>query len=142
MLDWMANARDIAQRILAALGEAAAPLVDAAQHEPLHEQLKVIHYPGSTATLQGVGAHTDSGYLALIVADGVRGLQLHDGVAFADVDVAAGNLIVLAGRALQAATNGATHAAVHRVVNPPSNERRISITTFLNPRFTDADYGA
>jgi isopenicillin N synthase-like dioxygenase len=144
ILRWMQRSRPLAIRILAALlrsiGLPHDALGDGFSGSP-HERLKVIRYPlAVTNDAQGVGVHSDSGFITLIVDDGSRGLQIANGSSFADATAPAGSLTVILGRALHDATNGGTHAVSHRVASPLTSDR-ISIAYFLNPRLEYEGYG-
>ena len=84
----------------------------------------------------GVGAHSDSGVLTLLLQQpGVRGLQvLRDAAGdWADVPPLPGTLVLNCGEALQLASGGYLRAAVHRVVPPPpGGPARVSLPFFYN----------
>ena len=116
---------DLSELLLAALGEALlgdgrGSELRAALGAAPDWTLKAARYPpraGPDAGL-GVGAHSDSGALTLLLQPvGVRGLQvlLPDGATWADVPPLADTLILNAGEALQLASGGYIRAAVHRV---------------------------
>ena len=146
VLDWMRLLRSVSTRVLAALVESIGlpygALAESFAGVP-HERLKIIKYPpaASASTRQGVGEHSDSGFLAVIVQDGSPGLQAYDGRRFVDVGARPGELIAIFGRALEEATGGAAVAARHRVTSPAEGGERISVSYFLNPRLDHADYG-
>ena len=146
VLEWMRIMRDVSTRVTASLVESIGlprdTLADGFAGQP-HERLKIIKYPPAapSGTQQGVGEHNDSGFLALIVQDGSRGLQVYDGRQFVDVIAAHGELIAIAGRALEAATGGEVVAARHRVTSPAEGGERVSVSYFLNPRLDHAGYG-
>jgi isopenicillin N synthase-like dioxygenase len=145
ILTWMAQSRAVATRVVAAIGQSIGLPHDAfgaGFSGAPHERLKVIRYPSAGRNqLQGVGEHSDSGFVTLIVDDGSRGLQLEDGDSFVDANAPAGSMIVVLGRALHDATGGRTHAVRHRVVSPAENRERISVAYFLNPRLDYDGYG-
>jgi isopenicillin N synthase-like dioxygenase len=146
VLAWMRDLRSVAIGLLAGIAQSAGlprdVFADAFSGLP-HEQLKLIHYPAAAAAdeQQGVGEHSDSGFLALIVQDGARGLQAYDGRRFVDVDARPGSIIAIAGRALEAATNGSVTACRHRVASSLDGRPRYSVSYFLNPRLDYAGYG-
>ncbi|WVZ96762.1 hypothetical protein U9M48_042361 [Paspalum notatum var. saurae] len=82
----------------------------------------------------GLAAHTDSGFITLIVQNAVPGLQLlrRRPDRWVTVPAMAGAYVVLLGDLFQVLTNGRFHSALHRgVVN---RERvRISVPYFLGP---------
>jgi isopenicillin N synthase-like dioxygenase len=146
VLDWMRTLRGVSTRLIASIVESIGLRHDtfaAGFSGQPHERLKVIRYPQAEPAIaqQGVGEHSDSGFLALIVQDGTRGLQVKNGSAFGDVIAAPGEVIAILGRALHSATAGATVAAQHRVTSPPAGRERISVAYFLNPRLDHAGYG-
>jgi isopenicillin N synthase-like dioxygenase len=146
VLRWMELLRGVSVRLMAAIAESIGldgkTLAGGYSGQP-HERLKIIKYPpaGRASTQQGVGEHSDSGFLALIAQDGTRGLQVHDGRTFVDVSAPRGALIAVLGRSLADATAGAVLAARHRVVSPPAGRERVSVAYFLNPRLDHAGYG-
>ncbi len=147
VLEWMRLLRSVSTRLIAALVESIGlphgTLAEGFAGQP-HERLKIIKYPPAapTSSRQGVGEHSDSGFLALIVEDGAPGLQAYDGSRFVDVGARPGELIAILGRALEDATGGETVAARHRVMSPAEDGERISVSYFLNPRLDYADYGS
>ncbi len=146
VLAWMELLRGVSMRVMTSIAESAglqSKRFAAGYSGQPHERLKIIKYPHTepASTQQGVGEHTDSGFLALIAHDGTRGLQVHDGREFIDVIAPSGTLIAVLGRALADATAGETMAARHRVVSPPAGCERVSVAYFLNPRLDHAGYG-
>ena len=146
VLAWMQRLRDVSVRLLTAMAEAVglpSETLTAGYTGVPHERLKIIKYPqaGSGNMQQGVGEHSDSGFLALIAHDGTRGLQVFNGREFIDVLAPPGALIAVLGRALAEATAAETIAARHRVVSPPAGAERVSVAYFLNPRLDHAGYG-
>lgn len=97
--------------------------------------IKIVHYPTTAASSQGVGAHRDSGVLTLLLAEpGSRGLQVRarDG-SWVDVPALDGAFIVNIGELLEFATGGYLRATEHRV-NLQQSADRISVPYFFNPR--------
>jgi hypothetical protein len=109
-----------------------------------HTRLKFVRYPGIDAGEpgQGVGEHSDSGAVTLILQDRADGLQLLAGTSSIDVVAPRGMLFGVFGRALASATSGASTAARHRVLSPPGGSERYSIPFFFSPRLDYEDYGA
>lgn len=98
--------------------------------------IKIIRYPSSAATEQGVGAHRDAGVLTLLLAEPAsRGLQVRgaDG-GWLDVPVLDGAFIVNIGELLELATGGYLRATAHRVALRAPAKERISVAYFFNPR--------
>ena len=93
----------------------------------------------------GVGAHTDSGFLSLLLQDDVGGLQVMNGAGeWVDAPPVENTLVVNLGEMLQLATRGYYLATPHRVLPPnaasgaPAAENgtraRLSVPYFWNPR--------
>ena len=81
----------------------------------------------------GVGAHTDSGYLSLLLQDHVGGLQVqNDRGDWIDAPPVPNTLVVNLGEMLQLCTNGYYLATPHRVRNSFHNDR-VSVPYFWNP---------
>lgn len=140
VLAWYDEARRVSIELLrciaVALGQ-PADWFDPWFDVETHDHLKVIRYPGSLVRTgdQGVGAHKDYGWLALLVQDDLGGLQVQtlDG-AWIDATPVPGTFVVNIGEMLEVATRGYLRATVHRVVSPPTTLDRYSIPFFLGPR--------
>jgi len=130
-----AVARTLLRHWAAALGS-PPDVFDAAFAEAPATLIKIVRYPATAASSQGVGAHRDSGVLTLLLAEpGTRGLQVRAGRDGDWIDVPArdGAFIVNIGELLQLATAGYLQATEHRVnVNHAAD--RISVPYFFNPR--------
>ena len=114
-------------------------------------QMKIARYPpapdaevaGSNPTdgvgAFGVGAHTDSGYLSLLLQDDVGGLQVKNGAGeWIDAPPKPDTVVVNLGEMVQLCTGGYYLATPHRVVSraTPTGEEprdRISVPYFWNP---------
>jgi isopenicillin N synthase-like dioxygenase len=103
--------------------------------------LKVIRYPGRPgdpdAVAQGVGAHKDYGYLAILLQDDAGGLQVaarSANAGFVDAVPVEGALVCNIGEMFEVATRGYYRATVHRVVSPPPGHERVSVPYFVAPR--------
>ena len=97
--------------------------------------LKVIRYPPVAAgSNQGVGAHKDYGYLAILLQDETGGLQVAAPVGFIDVPPEPGRFVCNIGEMFEVTSRGYYEATVHRVVSPPPGRDRISIPYFYGPR--------
>ena len=87
----------------------------------------------------GVGAHTDSGYLSLLLQDDVGGLQVKNGAGeWIDAPPKPDTVVVNLGEMVQLCTGGYYLATPHRVVSraTPTGEEprdRISRPVFWNP---------
>ncbi|BBY34211.1 oxidoreductase [Mycolicibacter minnesotensis] len=97
--------------------------------------IKVIRYPGTAHSDQGVGAHKDSGVLTLLLVEpDSEGLQVESAPGeWVDVAPVAGAFIVNIGELLEVATDGYLRATRHRVRSPRPGTDRVSIAYFLNP---------
>ena len=97
-------------------------------------QYKVARYlcPAGETSCSGVGAHSDSGMLTLLIQDQNGGLEAQlPGGKWIAVPPREGMLVVNLGEMLQVATDGYYLATVHRVVNTPGKER-LSFPFFYN----------
>jgi isopenicillin N synthase-like dioxygenase len=129
-----AVSRSLLRHWAAALGS-PADIFDAAFDSTPATLIKVVHYPATAASSQGVGAHRDSGVLTLLLAEpGSAGLQVRgrDG-GWVDVPALDGAFIVNIGELLELATGGYLRATEHRV-NLRHSADRISVPYFFNPR--------
>lgn len=109
-------------------------------------QFKICHYPSlqkkdDKGDQFGVGCHTDSGYLSLLLQDDVGGLQVQNGDGdWIDAPPLDGTIVVNLGEMIQLVTSGYYLATPHRVKNVyisngNSNTRgRYSMPYFWNPR--------
>ena len=137
--EWDAALAEVARSLLrhwaASLGS-PADVFDAAFAGAPATLIKIVHYPATAASSQGVGAHRDSGVLTLLLAEpGSQGLQVRAGRDGDWVDVPArdGAFIVNIGELLELATGGYLRATEHRV-NLRHAADRISVPYFFNPR--------
>jgi isopenicillin N synthase-like dioxygenase len=140
VLPWQAEALRVSREVLRALAAALG------QDEGYFDQwfddeaavhVKIVHYPPRAArdADQGVGAHKDYGYLALLQQDEVGGLQVQreDG-EWIDVSPVPDTFVFNIGEMLEIATQGYLRATQHRVVSPQPGVDRYSIPFFLGPR--------
>lgn len=140
VLRWQAEAlrvsREVLRALAAALGQEDA-YFDRWFDDEAAVHVKVVRYPGRPAAEvdQGVGAHKDYGYLALLQQDDVGGLQVQarDG-SWIDVAPLPDAFVFNIGEMLEIATRGYLRATRHRVVAPPPGVDRYSIPFFLGPR--------
>ena len=97
--------------------------------------IKVVHYPGTAETRQGVGAHKDSGVLTLLLVEpDSEGLQVELASGeWIDVTPLPNAFVVNIGELLEVATGGFLRATRHRVLAPRPGTDRVSIPYFLNP---------
>ena len=99
--------------------------------------IKIVRYPRSAASPQGVGPHKDSGVLTLLLAEpGSRGLRVRrpDTQEWIDVPPIEGAFVVNIGELLEVATGGYLRATEHRVNLDKQPADRISVPYFFNPR--------
>ncbi|WP_258341652.1 isopenicillin N synthase family dioxygenase [Saccharopolyspora gregorii] len=138
VLAWQAEmlrvGREVLRALSAALGQPEDHFdtwfdADASTH------LKLVHYPGAADRGQGVGAHKDYGYLALLHQDSIAGLQVQDAAGgWIDADPVPGTFVVNIGELLEVATGGYLTATRHRVRSPEPGVDRYSVPFFLAPR--------
>lgn len=117
---------------------AAEDTFDAAFADLPATLIKVVRYPGTAETTQGVGTHKDSGVLTLLLVEpGSVGLQVKladaTGEQWIDVPPVDGAFVVNTGELLEVATGGFLRATQHRVLAPAPGTDRVSIPFFLNP---------
>ncbi|MGA8332832.1 MAG: 2-oxoglutarate and iron-dependent oxygenase domain-containing protein [Mycobacterium sp.] len=137
--EWDAALAEVARTLLrhwaASLGS-APDIFDAAFAGAPATLIKIVRYPSVAASVQGVGAHRDSGVLTLLLAEpGSEGLQVRaarDG-GWVDVPGRDGAFVVNIGEQLEVATDGYLRATEHRV-NLHRCADRISVPYFFNPR--------
>jgi isopenicillin N synthase-like dioxygenase len=136
--EWDAALAEVSRNLLrhwaAALGSPAEVFDAAFAHAPA-TLIKIVHYPATAATSQGVGAHRDSGVLTLLLGEPGRGglqVRTRDG-DWVDVPALDGAFIVNIGELLEFATGGYLRATEHRV-NLQQSADRISVPYFFNPR--------
>ena len=106
-----------------------------------HMQLKLCLYPTGTGSHMGVGAHTDSGFLSLLVQDSVGGLEVlvdedDGGQRWTEVPPVGDAVVVNLGEVVESLTGGNFVATPHRVVQVESDvkKHRMSAPFFYNPR--------
>lgn len=140
VLAWQEEALRVSREVLRALAAALGQdegYFDAWFDEESTLHLKLVHYPPRPTAQdeQGVGAHKDYGYLALLLQDEVGGLQVQtpDGM-WIDAHPRPGAFVVNIGEMLEIATQGYLVATRHRVVSPRPGVDRYSIPFFLGPR--------
>ncbi|MFE5501123.1 isopenicillin N synthase family dioxygenase [Amycolatopsis japonica] len=139
-LAWQAEALRVSREVLRALAAALGQdegYFDAWFDDEATTHVKIIRYPGrpTAEREQGVGAHKDYGYLALLQQDEIGGLQVQsaDG-GWIDATPIPGSFVFNIGEMLEIATQGYLKATRHRVVSPPAGVERFSVPFFLGPR--------
>ncbi|KAM0552629.1 hypothetical protein ACHAPJ_007726 [Fusarium lateritium] len=99
-------------------------------------RLKLVHYPSSTGSTQGVGPHKDSsGWWTFLLqaSPDVGGLQvLNKSGAWIDAPAIPGTFVVNIGQAFEVVTNGVCKATTHRVLS--SGRERFSVPFFQGVR--------
>ncbi|MFJ4657544.1 isopenicillin N synthase family dioxygenase [Nocardia sp. NPDC088792] len=142
-LAWQAEALRVSREVLRALAVALGQdegYFDTWFDEEASTHVKIIHYPGRESGAadpgsdQGVGAHKDYGYLALLQQDEVGGLQVQGPDGWIDAVPVPGSFVFNIGEMLEIATRGYLTATRHRVVSPPAGVDRYSVPFFLGPR--------
>ncbi|MCU1457988.1 MAG: oxidoreductase [Actinomycetia bacterium] len=123
-------------RALAASLGAPADLFDATFAAEPAPHMKMIRYPapGPDGNDQGVGAHKDYGFLALLLQDRTGGLQVATEDGFVDVPAIPNTFVFNVGEMFEIASGGYYRATVHRVVSPPELSSRVSVPYFFAPR--------
>lgn len=101
-----------------------------------NQLIKIIRYPGRAVgeSDQGVGAHKDSGFLAVLLRDAEAGLQVEAEDGWIDAPPIPGTFVINIGEILEVASNGFLRANVHRVVSPRAGTDRLSVAFFLGAR--------
>lgn len=140
VLRWQAEALRVSREVLRALAAALGQderYFDEWFDDEAAVHVKIVHYPPRPAegADQGVGAHKDYGYLALVQQDEVGGLQVQreDG-GWIDAVPVADAFVFNIGEMLEIATQGYLKATRHRVVSPRAGVDRYSVPFFLGPR--------
>jgi len=144
---YYANCKALSLRLLAAIARnLGVPAQELAwRFEGTHTSFLRLNYypkhplmPGDDDRPFGVGEHTDSGALTLLLQDWQPGLEVcRDGDWYL-VEPRADALVVNIGDMIQVWSNDQYRAALHRVVTHPSRDR-YSVPFFLNPAW-DATY--
>lgn len=99
-------------------------------------RLKLVHYPASATSSQGVGPHKDSsGWWTFLLqaSPQVNGLQvLNKSGSWIDVPAIPDTFVVNIGQAFEVVTNGVCKATTHRVLSSP--KERFSVPFFQGVR--------
>lgn len=102
------------------------------QGNPQH-RIKVVRYPPSIVSDQGVGPHKDSSgwWTFLLQADYQQGLQVlnHNGEWISAPPIE-GTFVVSIGQGFEVTTSGRCPATTHRVVSPRNGRERYSVPFF------------
>ena len=100
--------------------------------------VRMLRYPPHPADAGvnqlGSGAHTDWGFLTLLLQDDRGGLEVLNGAGeWIRAEPMAGAFIVNLGDMVPRLTGGLYHSNLHRVLNNRSGADRYSVATFYNP---------
>ena len=114
---------------------------DSSDEGPLHWVLKLISYPPAadgSVEKQGVGEHTDTNFLTLVLQDYNGGLQVHSKGVWIDVPARYGPDLFVCnlGEQAEIISRGYFLATPHRVVRNAGKEARTSVALFYNPRLS------
>jgi len=144
MLAYMDDMEELALLLVRARARSLGQPADRFDHTftpDSSSHLKIIRYPsvderdpGSAAAQQGVGAHKDYGYLAILLQDETGGLQVGAPGGFVDAAPAPGSFVCNIGEMFEVTTRGYYTATVHRVLSPPPGRERVSVPFFFGPR--------
>jgi isopenicillin N synthase-like dioxygenase len=139
MLRWQEEATALSIRLIRAFAAALEQPEDVfapIYAELPNQRIKLIRYPGRDGGEddQGVGAHKDSGFVTVLLQDGVAGLQVETPDGWIDAPPHPGTFIVNIGELLEMASSGYLKATTHRVVSPPLGQERYSVAFFLGAR--------
>eukprot|EP00928_Gymnodinium_smaydae_P092282 TRINITY_DN7611_c0_g1_i2.p1 TRINITY_DN7611_c0_g1~~TRINITY_DN7611_c0_g1_i2.p1 ORF type:complete len:405 (-),score=63.44 TRINITY_DN7611_c0_g1_i2:112-1326(-) len=143
---WLAEMESLSRSLTTALSVALGlddKALDAMFLTP-HVQAKLVHYPAisagetETSSSMGVGPHSDSGFLTLLLQDSTGGLEVlsRDGQHWLAAHPMPSSLICNLGEVLQLLSGDTYLSTVHRVVRPIEGGRatgRISAPYFWNP---------
>lgn len=109
--------------------------------DPLHWVMKLISYPpatGASTKEQGVGEHTDTNFLTLVLQDYKGGLQVHSNGAWINVPAKYGPDLFVCnlGEQAEIISQGYFLATPHRVLRNTGREPRTSVALFYNPKLS------
>jgi len=102
--------------------------------------LRFLKYPPNTQkqfeNQLGCGAHTDYGFLTILVQDTVGGLQVQNTEGkWIDAKPIEGTFVINVGDMMPMLTNDLFRATSHRVISPYSESNRYSIPLFFDPHY-------
>jgi isopenicillin N synthase-like dioxygenase len=99
--------------------------------------IRLLHYPPRTAAPSdkrlGCGAHTDWGFITMLLQDDCGGLQIETPTGWLKAAPVPGALIVNLGDMVVRLTAGRYASNVHRVLNTVPGRDRYSVAAFFNP---------
>jgi len=104
--------------------------------------VRILRYPPHPADAEknqlGCGAHTDWGFITILLQDGSAGLEVQDaGGDWRRAPPIDGTFVVNLGDMIPRLTDERYHSNMHRVLNNVSGKARYSCAAFFNP---SADY--
>ena len=144
--DYMAHATRLSEILTALVAEAldlAPDAFDKYFDKPQQNKLKLVKYPEPLATaadssVQGVGAHQDSGFLTLLLqATDHLGLEVQNKHGtWIQAPPIPDTLVINIGRALEALTGGVCVATTHRVNLEAKNFYSADGSKPLGPRYS------
>ncbi len=131
--------RRLLDALALALGVPEGAFADAPGEAP-YLLTKLIAYhpqPRGLPAREGVAAHCDFSWLTLLLQDEAGGLETRPrSGAWLAVPPVPGALFVNLGELAEVASGGRFRAAPHRVRNPSTARRRISVPVFVSPALT------
>ncbi|HEU5297166.1 MAG TPA: 2OG-Fe(II) oxygenase family protein [Burkholderiaceae bacterium] len=143
VLAYYDGCKALALRLLAAIAAnlGVEPDLLACGFDSAHTSfLRLNHYPphpqrhGEDGAALGVGQHTDSGALTVLLQDDQPGLEVLRGGRWHLVQPLAGALVINIGDIVQVWSNDRYTAALHRVITNPARDR-YTMPFFLNPSY-------
>jgi isopenicillin N synthase-like dioxygenase len=137
---WLEELEQAARHLIRATALALGQPIDHFDEatSPPEVLTKIIRYPPPSEefpTDQGVGTHTDGGFLTFVHQDEVGGLEAEVHGEWVRVPARPGAFVINIGELLQLVSHGYFRATPHRVVSPPKGVGRISVAYFFNPKF-------
>jgi isopenicillin N synthase-like dioxygenase len=123
----------LTRAVAVALGLPAATLTDRWFRDPI-VLLRLFRYPpaDTTSPAEGVGEHTDYGFLTLLWQDDSGGLEVRSGDTWVEVPPQPDAFVCNIGDMLDRITGGRYRSTAHRVRSPAARDR-ISIPFFFDP---------
>ncbi|KAK7045137.1 hypothetical protein R3P38DRAFT_3177364 [Favolaschia claudopus] len=118
-------------------------------HTAPDNQLRLLHYPSVPLdalhqnSIARIGAHSDFGWITLLLQDDVGGLEIEDPNvpgAFRSVTPVSGALLVNAGDFMMRWSNDTIKSTIHRVCAPPGTTSGMTPERYSIPYFCSADF--
>jgi isopenicillin N synthase-like dioxygenase len=103
---------------------------------------QLFHYPPAPSpdgrSRFGAGAHSDWGFLTILLQDDVGGFEIRGGDSgWQPVPPVANTFVIILGEMVLRLTNGFYRPATHRVAVNASGRSRYSMPTFFDPPYDD-----